>query len=335
MPTACTLYVSPEAEFGDASAPWVVKPLEADFTTLTAGEISQLVQDAGTEWVGFVPATENTPVAVDAEELAKCQAPVALLPLNWSAQEISVANILPASISCRLFDASNRTTIFIRSESAKQVDAKSLEGGIGRFLLELAQESPLETLTVLPAEPGIGSAVNSLPPLGPEEANDRPAWLLKAARDWTPSTKNGRGQSIEAIALRAGLLLINNQLDESHRFSQSIEGQGVHRNGDYWHGIMHRREPDNSNAKYWFRRVGSHQLFSELLQEGVQLDKQLGTNFSRELSSGNSWDPFDFVDFCHRADGREESPEFEFAVRMQWAEMLLLLKQTYNDMTGE
>lgn len=58
--------------------------------------------------------------------------------------------------------------------------------------------------------------------------------------------------------LEAGLLLLWDHVDESHQISQTMEGQGTPRTADYWHGIMHRREPDAGNAAWWFRRVGSH-----------------------------------------------------------------------------
>ena len=54
-------------------------------------------------------------------------------------------------------------------------------------------------------------------------------------------------------ALLAGLLQMHDYLDESHSVSQNMEGTAL---GDHWHGIMHRREPDYSNAKYWYRRLG-------------------------------------------------------------------------------
>ena len=52
-----------------------------------------------------------------------------------------------------------------------------------------------------------------------------------------------------AQACLAGLWLYHDFLDESHSISQEIATS----TGSFWHGIMHRREPDPSNAKYWFR----------------------------------------------------------------------------------
>ena len=58
----------------------------------------------------------------------------------------------------------------------------------------------------------------------------------------------------------SGLWLLAGDLDRSHSISQSIEN----REGSFLHGIMHRREGDFDNAKYWFRRVGSHPVFETL-----------------------------------------------------------------------
>ena len=58
----------------------------------------------------------------------------------------------------------------------------------------------------------------------------------------------------------SGLWLLNNFLDESHKISQEIHTTG----GSYWHAIMHRREPDYGNSKYWCRRVGRHRIFERL-----------------------------------------------------------------------
>ena len=63
--------------------------------------------------------------------------------------------------------------------------------------------------------------------------------------------------------LRSSLFLLAGDLERSHRISQDIEDA----DGSFLHGIMHRREGDYSNAKYWFRRVGDHPVIDRLAEE--------------------------------------------------------------------
>lgn len=57
----------------------------------------------------------------------------------------------------------------------------------------------------------------------------------------------------EADCLLAGLWLWQDYLDEAHEICQKIETAS----GSWWHAILHRREGDFSNAKYWYARAGS------------------------------------------------------------------------------
>jgi hypothetical protein len=90
----------------------------------------------------------------------------------------------------------------------------------------------------------------------------------------------------------AGLWLYHDYLDESHEISQDIQTPS----GSFWHGIMHRREPDPSNAAYWFRRVGEHPIFDPLAKaaQGMMDDVPL------------LWSPFWFIDRCTDAIRRQE-----------------------------
>src|SRR4051812_26824411 len=57
-----------------------------------------------------------------------------------------------------------------------------------------------------------------------------------------------------AACCLAGVWLLHDFWDESHNISQRIDTP----EGSYWHAIMHRREGDFSNAKYWYGRVAGH-----------------------------------------------------------------------------
>ena len=61
-------------------------------------------------------------------------------------------------------------------------------------------------------------------------------------------------------AIPAGLWLYVDELDRSHQISQQLKDS----TGSFWHGIMHRREGDFWNAKYWFDRAGSHPAMSTI-----------------------------------------------------------------------
>lgn len=101
----------------------------------------------------------------------------------------------------------------------------------------------------------------------------------------------------------AGLWLLAGDLNASHGLSE----QGGSAEADFWHAIMHRREGDFSNAKYWFRRVGRHAVL-------------------RELADTDYGDPMQFVDRCQRATAQPSTtaqPSDDQRTQLmqaQWAE---------------
>lgn len=58
----------------------------------------------------------------------------------------------------------------------------------------------------------------------------------------------------EAAAMLAGLWLWQDYLTESHEVCQALETPS----GSLWHAIVHRREGDFSNARYWYARAEVH-----------------------------------------------------------------------------
>lgn len=123
----------------------------------------------------------------------------------------------------------------------------------------------------------------------------------------------------------AGMWLLYDELDASHRISQDIDS----REGSYWHGIMHRREPDYSNSKYWFRRVGVHPVFAPLQAAAARLAGGASDPEIASLAAQAAWDAPRFVDLCQAiAQGRSGS---EAAARqIAQAEWELLFDHCYR-----
>ncbi len=124
-----------------------------------------------------------------------------------------------------------------------------------------------------------------------------------------------------ADCVRSALFLYFSAIDESHTISQSI-GSAT---GSFLHGIMHRQEPDFPNSKYWFRRVGRHELFPVLREAAIEHSRSTGDAPAERLAlaieSRAEWDPFGFVDQCEAVE-RGRDAELEGALmnvqRVEW-----------------
>jgi len=138
-------------------------------------------------------------------------------------------------------------------------------------------------------------------------------------RRFDPQTDLG-APAVDADAARAcqaGLWLYFDYLDESHTLSQELENP----DGNFWHAIMHRREPDPSNSKYWWRRVGPHPVL-EVLRERTP---EIGYAYTT---------PEAFVDFCEQVRDRGSSDE-ELAQRVQLLEWQWLFDWCHAKAVGQ
>lgn len=172
-------------------------------------------------------------------------------------------------------------------------------------------------------------APDRLMPLGPGEPNEGVASRFRGLTMETLFAPALVKRPDFAQACLAGLWLWHDFLDESHRISQELTTV----EGSYWHAIMHRREPDYWNSKYWFRRVGVHAVF-EPLAESARAEARDGPHAARFLTDQRSWDPFAFVDLCEtaaRAGGELES----FCRRVQRTEWELLFEFCWRRALGQ
>lgn len=143
--------------------------------------------------------------------------------------------------------------------------------------------------------------------------------LLKPNHVWNPSMDNeiaalselkladDRPDGIQsARAWKAVLHLWNDSLDAAHELVQDMQTP----TGSLLHGIMHRREGDYDNAKYWFHRAGEHPAFSSLQTRTASFIKE------QPISSGpqeeilgmlviqGNWNPYLFTDAAAIQDRR-------------------------------
>jgi|SRR5690242_16208091 len=121
----------------------------------------------------------------------------------------------------------------------------------------------------------------------------------------------------DADAALSGLLLLLGGWEQSHELSQDNSSP----EGSYWHAIAHRIEPDSANSGYWFRRVGQHPVFPELLE---QASKILSGRPIQDWKLKSAWDPFLFINWCEEARRERGGERQSVAMAIQQAEWRLL-----------
>jgi len=130
---------------------------------------------------------------------------------------------------------------------------------------------------------------------------------LRAADDATLSGQQAIGKPAMFTLVRGGLFYALDAIDEAHKIFQDSSGDL----GSYWHGMMHRREGDFDNARYWFRRAGTLPIFDALHGAAAE--------FSADMARQSTWDPYLFTGACEQARFGEEEGLMELS-RLQQVE---------------
>ena len=123
--------------------------------------------------------------------------------------------------------------------------------------------------------------------------------LLLRVRDADDAALSGGkaiGHAGNFALVRGGLLYAIDAIHEAHAFFQEAKGDL----GAYWHGMMHRREGDFENARYWYRRAGVLPCFAAL--------HRAASESSADMARQANWDPYLLTGECEQARfGAEES----------------------------
>jgi hypothetical protein len=164
----------------------------------------------------------------------------------------------------------------------------------------------------------LGLIANTPPDLGPGPRSD----VLPVTEIDRQFDRMLKGTSFSKTAqelIRATIYLWHDHLDASHSITQGIEN----RDGSYVHGIMHRREPDYGNARYWFHRVGDHACFRTLGERTGPIIARVPALQKKLLLSGE-WDAFAFIDECELA--AKNPAQADVLREIQAAELKVLLE---------
>lgn len=160
---------------------------------------------------------------------------------------------------------------------------------------------------------------DSLPALGPTprpEAQAEAALNATLTQLFAESNLNSTRQEL----VRALLFLWHDHLEAAHTFAQISETA----DGSFPHAIMHRREPDYWNAKYWWRRVGLHPAFPGIAaRAGELLEARHEKALKSRLLPGGNWDAGAFVDLCEKAAAMTQPAELLREIQRIEFEVLL------------
>jgi hypothetical protein len=162
------------------------------------------------------------------------------------------------------------------------------------------------------------------------EGNREAAMKLRSIETQELLTRPVANQA-DAEAMLAGLWLWHDWLDSSHTISQSIHSA----TGSFWHAIMHRREGDFSNAKYWFARCREHPVLRAIAAYAGDVVNPLPADKSLLRVTRGGWDPDAFVDLAEQVHDRPGDTRRQVAVMLQKLEWRMLFEHCTRGASGQ
>lgn len=120
----------------------------------------------------------------------------------------------------------------------------------------------------------------------------------------------------DVSAVLSALWLRHDFLDESHRFSQEIDTP----TGSYWHAIMHRREGDFWNSKYWLNKCRGHPALAAISRQATDVINAFPADKSIMKLTLGDFDAHTFVDLVEAVQDQPADARHELIVLLQQIE---------------
>jgi hypothetical protein len=107
---------------------------------------------------------------------------------------------------------------------------------------------------------------------------------------------------------------------EAHALAQAFEGDP---DCDLVHYLLHRRESDASNSRYWARSAGNHSAYTPIAAAVAPI--LASTAWEKRLVKNAKWMPEAFIDAACR------HPQDPILIRVQAVEMIAILQMWWPE----
>ena len=134
----------------------------------------------------------------------------------------------------------------------------------------------------------------------------------------------------DAAGLLSGLWLWHDYLDESHNVSQQIETPS----GSFWHAILHRREGDFGNAKYWYAKCRGHPILPTLASLANDIVAEAPADKALLKLTLRPWDGAAYVDLVQQVHESPSDPRYTIAIALQQMEWRTLFDHCTRGAAG-
>lgn len=135
----------------------------------------------------------------------------------------------------------------------------------------------------------------------------------------------------DAACVMSALWLWHDYLDESHQISQQVHTP----TGSFWHAIMHRREGDFGNSKYWYAKCRDHPILQSLAIQANSIVSRADADKTLLRLTISGWNGAAFVDYVQSLHESPSDPRYAVAVSLQQLEWRVLFDHCVRQATGK